>query len=83
MFYGPNRSVKPGSVRWLTHFRVNSRQVTQHGPWDWLRGRGWLVSNRLAHLADLWVAIYIYIFIHTVSFTYYIYIYMYIHVEKL
>ena len=54
--------MKPGSVRWLTHFRVNSRQVTLgSGPWDWLRGRGWLVSNRLAHLADLWAAIYIYI----------------------
>ena len=37
---GANLSVKPGSVRWLTHFRVNSRQVECYG-----RGRIFLAGD--------------------------------------
>lgn len=37
---GSNLSVKPGSVRWLTHFRVNSRQVECYG-----RGRVFLAGD--------------------------------------
>ncbi|CAK9026886.1 unnamed protein product [Durusdinium trenchii] len=37
---GANLSVKPGSVRWLTHFRINSRQAECYG-----RGRVFLAGD--------------------------------------
>ncbi|CAJ1459419.1 unnamed protein product [Effrenium voratum] len=37
---GANVRVKPGSVRWLTHFRVNSRQAEHYG-----RGRVFLAGD--------------------------------------